>query len=129
MATSDNVVRAGLTPKFKDAETLVKMLTYNQLEEDKEFEVNKGEQRGEGMRLYKSNFSEFDVLLVSKGFSYECTEPSILVITQGKITIENQNHGEVKENQVYLLLPGKTYVSSSQGQDFEGFIALKGGVF
>lgn len=29
MATSDNVVWAGLTPKFKDAETLINMLTYN----------------------------------------------------------------------------------------------------
>ncbi|KAI8870331.1 phosphomannose isomerase type I [Ramicandelaber brevisporus] len=28
MATSDNVVRAGLTPKFKDVEVLVNMLTY-----------------------------------------------------------------------------------------------------
>lgn len=29
MAASDNVVRAGLTPKFKDVPTLVQMLTYN----------------------------------------------------------------------------------------------------
>lgn len=29
MACSDNVIRAGLTPKFKDAETLIEMLTYN----------------------------------------------------------------------------------------------------
>jgi len=29
MATSDNVVRAGLTPKLKDSDTLIKMLTYN----------------------------------------------------------------------------------------------------
>lgn len=28
MATSDNVVRAGLTPKFKDVDTLVDMLDY-----------------------------------------------------------------------------------------------------
>jgi mannose-6-phosphate isomerase len=28
MANSDNVVRAGLTPKFKHVDTLVKMLTY-----------------------------------------------------------------------------------------------------
>lgn len=28
MATSDNVVRAGLTPKVKDVDTLVNMLTY-----------------------------------------------------------------------------------------------------
>ena len=29
MACSDNVVRAGLTPKFKDKKTLCDMLTYN----------------------------------------------------------------------------------------------------
>lgn len=29
MATSDNVIRAGLTPKFKDVPTLLSMLTYN----------------------------------------------------------------------------------------------------
>ncbi|KAJ1970695.1 Mannose-6-phosphate isomerase, partial [Dimargaris verticillata] len=29
MATSDNVVRAGLTPKFKDVEVLIEMLTYD----------------------------------------------------------------------------------------------------
>ena len=28
MATSDNVVRAGLTPKLKDIDTLLSMLTY-----------------------------------------------------------------------------------------------------
>ncbi|KAH9306649.1 hypothetical protein KI387_011053, partial [Taxus chinensis] len=30
MATSDNVVRAGLTPKYRDVETLCSMLTYKQ---------------------------------------------------------------------------------------------------
>lgn len=29
MSRSDNVVRSGLTPKFKDVETLVTMLTYD----------------------------------------------------------------------------------------------------
>lgn len=32
MATSDNVVRAGLTPKHRDIQTLCSMLTYNQVE-------------------------------------------------------------------------------------------------
>ncbi|KAJ1255986.1 hypothetical protein BS78_K122700 [Paspalum vaginatum] len=31
MATSDNVVRAGLTPKYRDVQTLCSMLTYNQV--------------------------------------------------------------------------------------------------
>lgn len=29
MASSDNVIRAGLTPKFKDVETLCSILNYN----------------------------------------------------------------------------------------------------
>ena len=29
MASSDNVVRAGFTPKFKDVDTLVEMLDYS----------------------------------------------------------------------------------------------------
>lgn len=29
MACSDNVVRAGLTPKYRDKDTLCQMLTYN----------------------------------------------------------------------------------------------------
>lgn len=32
MATSDNVVRAGLTPKLRDVEVLLGMLTYNQVQ-------------------------------------------------------------------------------------------------
>ncbi|KAG5052332.1 hypothetical protein JHK87_004530 [Glycine soja] len=35
MATSDNVVRAGLTPKHRDVQTLCSMLTYKQLDEFK----------------------------------------------------------------------------------------------
>jgi mannose-6-phosphate isomerase len=31
MATSDNVIRAGLTPKYKDVQTLCSMLTYKQV--------------------------------------------------------------------------------------------------
>lgn len=36
MACSDNVVRAGLTPKYKDVDTLCKMLTYNNLPAEKQ---------------------------------------------------------------------------------------------
>ena len=34
MATSDNVVRAGLTPKYRDVQTLCSMLTYKQVSVD-----------------------------------------------------------------------------------------------
>lgn len=34
MATSDNVVRAGLTPKHRDVTTLCSMLTYRQVQSE-----------------------------------------------------------------------------------------------
>ncbi|KAH7658477.1 Mannose-6-phosphate isomerase type I protein [Dioscorea alata] len=37
MATSDNVVRAGLTPKYKDVQTLCSMLTYKQARLSRDF--------------------------------------------------------------------------------------------
>lgn len=40
MVNSDNVVRGGLTPKFKDTKTLVEMLKY----EFKERKQNSGEE-------------------------------------------------------------------------------------
>ena len=36
MAASDNVVRAGFTPKFKDVDNLVEMLTYSYESVDKQ---------------------------------------------------------------------------------------------
>jgi mannose-6-phosphate isomerase len=60
MATSDNVVRAGFTPKFKDVPTLVEMLTY----EHGPAAVLSGEDAGPGVRLYappSASFPEFSL--------------------------------------------------------------------
>ena len=42
MAASDNVVRAGLTPKFRDTDTLCSMLTYKQVREGVREEGKRG---------------------------------------------------------------------------------------
>lgn len=39
MATSDNVVRAGLTPKHRDVQTLCSMLTYKQVKTKDSFSI------------------------------------------------------------------------------------------
>ncbi|KAK1943534.1 Mannose-6-phosphate isomerase [Phytophthora citrophthora] len=58
MACSDNVVRAGLTPKFIDKETLHSMLTYNTGKPH----VYRGDLQGDGVsRLYSSPVPEFEV--------------------------------------------------------------------
>jgi mannose-6-phosphate isomerase len=58
MACSDNVVRAGLTPKFIDKETLHSMLTYKTAKP----RTYKGDVQGDGVaRLYSSPVPEFEV--------------------------------------------------------------------
>ena len=57
MANSDNVVRAGLTPKFVDVENLAKITQY-MLEP---LEVNRGEANGLGGRVYPTPVDEFEV--------------------------------------------------------------------
>lgn len=63
MATSDNVVRGGLTPKLKDAKVLVEMLTYS-TERITPLKGEKLNESDESLRIYQSGFPEFDVLKV-----------------------------------------------------------------
>lgn len=57
MANSDNVVRAGLTPKFKDVPNLVQMLTY----EDGPPTISPGETIDERQTLYRPPVNEFQL--------------------------------------------------------------------
>jgi len=61
MANSDNVVRAGLTPKFKDVVVLTEMLTF---ENGKDW-IFKGTQLDERRVLYKPPVNEFAVEAIS----------------------------------------------------------------
>jgi mannose-6-phosphate isomerase len=57
MANSDNVVRAGLTPKFVDVETLAKITQY----ELAPLAIQSGEENGLGGVVYKTPVQEFEV--------------------------------------------------------------------
>ncbi|RLM61893.1 hypothetical protein C2845_PM14G06170 [Panicum miliaceum] len=57
MATSDNVVRAGLTPKYKDIQTPCSMLTYKQAFP----EILQGVRVQPYVRRYTPPFDEFEV--------------------------------------------------------------------
>lgn len=106
MAASDNVVRAGFTPKFKDVKNLVEMLTYSY--DDVEKQKMKAEQfdktSGDGASLlYNPPIEEFAVLQTTfknsvgtrsfKGFD----GPSILIITKGEGILKNKETGEELE--------------------------------
>lgn len=83
MATSDNVVRAGLTPKFRDTDVLCESLTYNQGLPD----VLDGTPVGEFVKVYQPPFDEFEVRTVSlptdKSTAFENQGPMLLVVQKG----------------------------------------------
>lgn len=64
MATSDNVVRAGLTPKHRDVKTLCEMLTYRTFSGNQEL-LTKPKQLSPAFTLYSSPVPEFSVLKVA----------------------------------------------------------------
>lgn len=68
MACSDNVVRAGLTPKFKDVSTLVDMLTYN----DGPPTIMNGDRIDEYATAYTPPVEEFQLtkIVVPAGSNY-----------------------------------------------------------
>lgn len=90
MANSDNVIRAGLTPKLRDIPNLVSGLTYN-CADAKEQVVRPTEFAGNSL-LYDPPIPEFSVVRVSldgKGEEpHRAVEgPSIVLATEGKGTI------------------------------------------
>ena len=84
MACSDNVVRAGLTPKLKDIDTLVKMLTYKSTRP----EIVTGDKINKNCRLYLPPVEDFAIefIEVAPGDTYlipNVRSPSILLTLHG----------------------------------------------
>lgn len=93
MATSDNVVRAGLTPKLRDVPTLVDMLTYEAGPAEKQLLTPTEFNRDPATMLYDPPIDEFSVLRVHLAKDEVTTHrpidgPSITIITNGEALIE-----------------------------------------
>ncbi|KAJ1967831.1 Mannose-6-phosphate isomerase [Dispira parvispora] len=116
MATSDNVVRAGLTPKFKDVDVLLNMLTYEHGAVEKR--IMRGEPTSDDptagflVTKYDPPISEFTVLHIqAKTAGTENTMapvagPSLLLVTQGSGRL-SINH--MKSVESFELRPGFVY--------------------
>jgi len=141
MAASDNVVRAGFTPKFKDVNTLVNMLTYSYapIEEQK---MNPADypyvtlnasaySSGSQAILYDPPIDEFSVVktdLKKKGAKAtfeQIAGPSILICTsgEGKISVGPKVE-EVKAGYVFFVGATAGVVLESQSDDFTTFKAF-----
>ena len=120
MASSDNVVRAGFTPKFKDVDTLTKMLTYSYapIEEQKLRPVDypyttlnaTAYSSASSSMLYDPPIEEFSVVKTdlnrtgAKATFDPIVGPSILICTRGrgKITVGHKTE-EVREGFVFFV--------------------------
>ncbi|KAH0548775.1 mannose-6-phosphate isomerase [Cotesia glomerata] len=88
MACSDNVVRAGLTPKFKDVPTLIEMLSYESQSYNK-FEPKKIDEFAE---VFQPPIKDFAVTKIqipgSKSYKFvPVNSASIVIIIQGSVKI------------------------------------------
>ena len=94
MAASDNVVRSGLTPKFKDVDTLVNMLTYNHGPADAQLLSGVPFKGSKVTTLYDPPIREFAVLKTELSRATEKEDltkglngPSVLIVTGGEGSI------------------------------------------
>lgn len=141
MASSDNVVRAGFTPKFKDVKNLVSMLTYSYapISEQKMSPVDypyvtlnrTAYSASSTATLYDPPIEEFSVVktdLKSEGAkaTFEAIAgPSIILCTkgEGKISVGPKTE-DVKEGYVYFVGATAEVVLESASEEFVTFKAF-----
>ena len=110
MAASDNVVRAGFTPKFKDVENLTKMLTYAYAPpQDQKMQPEEWSRGSGSSTLYDPPIEEFSVvqtkLQAGANEVHKAVKgPSIIISTtgNGQYTVGNKTV-DVLEGQVYFI--------------------------
>ncbi|KAG8659735.1 mannose-6-phosphate isomerase 1 [Manihot esculenta] len=112
MATSDNVVRAGLTPKHRDIQTLCSMLTYKQGFP----EILKGFPLSPYITRYLPPFDEFEVdsCILPRGASTvfpAVPGPSIFVITAGEGRMRTASSKEVVSEGDVLFAPANIEIT------------------
>lgn len=110
MACSDNVVRAGLTPKFKDVSTLVDMLTYK----DDPPKIMTGEEIDQCSVVYKPPVEEFQLTktVVSPGSTYEIKPAKgsgMIMVTGGQGWIGVTKEEGEKPDSLLPLQSGSVY--------------------
>jgi mannose-6-phosphate isomerase len=89
MACSDNVVRAGLTPKLKDVHTLVNMLTYKTSPPN----IKEGQAVDKYTLRYEPPVKDFcvEMIHVPAGETYELTDissPSVILTMDGEASLK-----------------------------------------
>ncbi|KAI0746693.1 mannose-6-phosphate isomerase [Daedaleopsis nitida] len=124
MATSDNVIRAGLTPKLRDVPNLVAGLTYNAAHASKHIVEPRSFSSASHSTLYDPPIPEFSVLRavvpVGETETHPSLEgPSIAIVTGGKGTLVwgSRDQLNVAEGDVVFVGAGCEVRLAAGGQE------------
>ncbi|KAI9094397.1 mannose-6-phosphate isomerase [Phlyctochytrium arcticum] len=129
MAASDNVIRAGLTPKFKDVKTLVSSLTYKYGPADAQILRGEPYPATSHTTLYDPPIAEFSILQtkLAKGVTEKVKGvqgPSLVVVTAGKGVFKaGEKEDEVDTGFVYFI-PADVDVEL-RGEGDEDFVTYR----
>jgi mannose-6-phosphate isomerase len=125
MATSDNVIRAGLTPKLRDTAVLCSSLTYAQGAPA----VLHGERdAGRSLTLYRPEFREFEVWRFDPGAGAEvelaaARGPMILLVQRGSARLAAAGGARRVKRGDVLFIPAGTALATSVDQDLVAWFA------
>lgn len=132
MACSDNVIRAGLTPKFKDVDTLLEMLDFSGKTADENF--FQSTPIGPYSELFKPPVKDFAVIQIKVPASVQnyCIENrangSIIIVLKGNASaaFKGQSLFELKEGSI-VFVPAciKSVGLAFKHSDEDGFIAYQ----
>lgn len=109
MATSDNVIRAGLTPKLRDVPNLLSSLTYEASDWSKHRVKAARFESCPYTRVFDPPVAEFSVLHTGLGSGVEevhrkLVGPSIMIVTEGSCEIGwSGGKLEVKTGEVFFV--------------------------
>ncbi|RSH87157.1 Mannose-6-phosphate isomerase [Saitozyma podzolica] len=132
MATSDNVVRAGLTPKLRDVDTLVSMLTYEAGPGSKQLLQPTKFGTDDSTLLYDPPIDEFSVLKLNLDGGEVTSHrafagPSLCIVTEGNGSVGwGEGDGEVafEKGDVLFVAADKAVEWRAAGDKLELFRAF-----
>ncbi|KAF9182969.1 Mannose-6-phosphate isomerase [Haplosporangium sp. Z 767] len=109
MAASDNVVRAGLTPKFKDVEVLTRMLTYQAKPGTDQLLTGVLCTPTGHSLMYDPPIDEFSIILTTLDHAKEkerlrgAEGPSVVIVTKGSGVIRSEKRYESDQDVVEVV--------------------------
>lgn len=114
MANSDNVLRAGLTPKHIDVPELMKHILFEAVIPD----VMKGTELLPGEYRYPCPVPDFGIarieLAASRSYTQTSSSLEILIVTEGGALVNNAM--VLKRGEAFMVIAGQTYTLHASGK-------------